>query len=208
MAEDNKSNEMASKPGRKPGNHSAKYIQMFKDWILGATYGEIAKKYDVKYSLVYYLSKRYKWNAMRAELRARQYARALDDVKDIVINAQRIIKTDLGKIDEDINITGRMLTHEERQHIRSLLDRMLKEARLEDGKPTDITDNINPQVQIILPEGAKRFGLIPPDQSVIVSEKPKVSRMGNHKRIDLDAIDAELIEKEKQLIGDDTSRDD
>ena len=208
MAEDSKPKDVPGKPGRRPGNHSAKYVQMFKDWILGATYGEIAKKYDIKYDLVYYLSKRYKWNALRAQLRARQYARALDDAKDIVVSAQRILKTDLDKISEDVSITGRMLTHEERQHIRSLSDRMLKEARLEDGKPTDITDNVNPQVQIILPEGAKRFGLIPPNEKVIVVEQPKVSRMKNHKMIDIDEIDAELMQKEKQLIEDDTSRDD
>lgn len=196
------------KPGRKPGNHSVKYIQMFKDWILGATYGEVAEKYGVKYHLVHYLSKRYKWNEIRAELRARQYSRALDEVKDIVVSTQRILKSDLNKINEDINITGRMLTHEERQHIRSLQDRMLREARLDDGKPTDIVNNTQPQIQIVLPEGANRFGLIPPDQNVKVIEQPKVSRMKNHKLIDIDEIDAELADREKQLIGDDTTNDD
>lgn len=168
-------------------------VNMFKAWILGKSFEELAEEYKISKTSVAVVSKKYNWRGLKKELRMRQFSAALDKIRDMTITIQTALEQDIQKIVADAANSNRMLTKEERDHLRAMYDRTLKEIRLDEGKPTEINAGGPLQVEIVLPPGAKRFGVLPPDPKGKTIEVSKTEV----KTIDLDAVQDELKENIK-----------
>lgn len=166
----------------------ARDVAMFKAWLLGKSFEDLAQEYGISKTSVAVVSKKYNWKSLKKELRARQFNAALDKVRDMTIMIQTALEKDIEKIVAEATANNRMLTKEERDHLRSMYDRTLKEIRLDEGKPTEISTGGPVQVEIILPPGAKRFGVLPPDSSGRTIEVSKTEV----KTIDLDQVQDEI----------------
>jgi hypothetical protein len=145
---------------------------MLKDWLLtGCSYESLAVKYKVSYSTVATMSAKNDWKGLRQKAMERSFAAAVNEVKGMTLTLTHALKRDMQRVAERAMSENKDLTKEERDHFRALLDRFFKESRLDEGKPTDIQGgNGNQSVNIILPPGVKRFGLIPPAAQVQVVE--------------------------------------
>lgn len=148
-------------------------LSMFSDWLLGKTFTELSEKYNIDRSTVAVISKRYGWKKLKNELKHRQYKKAMLRMKESAIRIQSLLDEDLTRMVDDVREKKRPLTTDERAHLRSLQDRILKEIRLEDGQPTEIESGGPRQLEIILPPGAKRFGVMPPGPNVKLIESDK-----------------------------------
>jgi hypothetical protein len=159
-------NEVLPELTRVPSAQNAiRDTQMFKDHVAGLTHAQLAVKYEMSERNVAEISSIYRWRDLRQELAQRALAAAMDDVKSITVTAVKALKRDIQLIAERAVKKKRQLTKEERDHMRAMLDRMWKEIRLEDGKPTDSAETTL-EVRLRLPPGATGFGLIPPDPRV------------------------------------------
>lgn len=158
---------------------------MFKDWIAGVTHKALAEKYGMTDDNVQAISKKYNWKQLRKDLATRAYSKAIDRIRDMTVKMAGLLDDDIDKIAAEVAKKKRMLTPEERAHFRSLQDRLLKENRLEDGKPTD-TIGGTVKTELVLPPGVKAFGIIPPAAGVTMTEATpeEVKEV-----IDLDKID-------------------
>lgn len=147
-------------------------VEMFKDWMSGMSMEKVAEKYELSVPMIYKIKKRDNWNDLKAQIRDKMYQSMLEDLKSFSVELTQALKKDFMIIQKKLNDeTPQPLTPEERSHIRLLMDRVLKENRLSDGKPTEVTNTSGEVVhRIILPPGAKRFGIIPPPANVKVIE--------------------------------------
>jgi len=170
-------------------------IEMFKLWLSGSTYTEIGKKYGITGQAVAQIAMKNGWKKLRTEFKERQFRQAIEKAKDITIFLQDALEADARRLVADAVSNNRALYKEERDHLRALYDRLLKELRLEAGKPTDISPSGVTQVEIRLPPGAKRFGVIPPDpKRVTLVEKPKSQE---EDKINLDDLEQDEPEPEE-----------
>lgn len=181
-------------PALEPGveDKTARDIAMFKSWLLGKSYAKLGKEYKLSSEQVYNISKKYNWPELRKELRHRQFNAAIDRIRDMTVFIQDALDADIRKLVNNAIKEKRGLNSEERGHLRAMYDRTLKEIRLDEGKPTDIgTGSV--QVEIVLPVGAKRFGIMPPDPKVKLVEADKV----DNSTIDLNEIESDVTLKDK-----------
>lgn len=155
--------------------HAMRDLAMFREWLQGTTQRALARKYNIHHQTVHAIAKKNKWKKLRSDLRSRLYSDKMDEIKDLTMAAQDLLFQDIDKIKASARRENRPLTKEERSHVLALYDRTLKENRLEEGKPTDI-GNAPVQVQVVLPAGAKRFGILPPDPKTLVIEAEVVGK--------------------------------
>jgi hypothetical protein len=132
--------------------------QIFIDWLNGLTAKQIAEKHGMSKDNVYRLSQKYNWRDKRKQINARYFEDTIDKINRISYKSTNLLYSDIERIQKKFESGTEPLTAEERAHLRGLLDRILKERRLEEGKPTEISDT---PVKIILPAGVKDFGIIP-----------------------------------------------
>jgi len=159
--------------------------QMFVDWMNGMTQPEIAKKYEISPSNVTKVARKYNWRDKRRQINQREFSDVINDLQGIATKTSHILKGDVIRIVKKFNSSDEPLTGEERAHLRALLDRILKELRLEDGKPTEIS---NEPVQIVLPAGVKDFGVIPTTgRTVKVIETEEINE--DKEDFDIDDVD-------------------
>lgn len=149
-------------------------LQMFKDWIKGLTHAEIATRYGVSTAHVSFLSSKHKWREARASIRKKRYSLAIQSLQEDAADLISALKKDFRLTMADQIKTNRTFNKDERKHFMDMLDRFLKETRLEDGKPTDVLNN-NHKIEVVLPAGVTHFGVIPPpsNSTIKVTNKPK-----------------------------------
>lgn len=164
-------------------------INMFKGWVMGKTYDQLAEENNLSRQTVWTISKKYNWRNLRNDLRTRRFKKTQESMVDFTVWTHDALEADARKAVQDAIDAKRPLSKEERDHLFRMYDRLLKEIRLEDGKPTDIGTGAV-QVEIVLPPGAKRFGIVPPDPKVKVIEMTKT----DNPIVNLDDIEHELKE--------------
>lgn len=145
-------------------------VAMFKEWITtGKTYGQLATQFGLTVDGVDYIAKKNNWKVLRQKAIDRAFSTAVMEVKSMALTMTLALKRDMEMIIADSIKEKRQLKEVERSHFRTLLDRFFKEARLDEGKPTEITTGTQ-KVELVLPPGVKRFGIIPPDPRVTLIE--------------------------------------
>lgn len=145
----------------------ARNIEMFKDYFKGMRISEIADKYDLSRQRVDSIKRRDKWETVAQEIRDRAYAKLSYEWKDFLGKVTLSLKKDWERIMRKVVDDDGTLTPAERAHGRVLLTELVKASRLADEKPTEITDNTGVVThRVLLPEGVKRYGVIPPDSNV------------------------------------------
>jgi hypothetical protein len=160
-------------------------VAMFKDWIGGMTYESLGEKYGLTLDGVFAISKKQNWKTLKAQLIEKRLAAAGQEVKGMVVTILTALKRDMQMIVDAAVRENRMLTDDERDHFTKLYEKFMKESRLDDGKPTEISDETR-RVELVLPPGVKRFGVIPPDPRVnLVESKPT----DKDEQINLDSIE-------------------
>ncbi len=147
-------------------------LLMFKDWVKGMTHAEIAAKYNLSVSHVGLMSSKHKWREARGIIRKKRYSLAIQSLQEESADLIKALKKDFHLTMLDQMKTNRTFSKDERKHFLDMLDRFLKETRLEDGKPTDVMNNHH-RIEVVLPAGVKHFGVIPPppNSTVLVSNK-------------------------------------
>jgi hypothetical protein len=112
------------------------HLEMFKDWMDGLTHEQIAAKRGMKVRNVKYVADRYKWHVVRDQIKDRRFEEFQRDIKHTIPTIAAILDRDSKRLIKDVETTDRLLTTDERRHLRDLLDRLMKEVRLEEGQPT------------------------------------------------------------------------
>jgi hypothetical protein len=169
-------------------------VAMFKDWLMGKSYDFLGEAYKMSRTNVGLIAKKYNWKALKKELRSRQFNATIDRIRDMTVTIQNLLEQDAKRIVEDVTKEKRMLTKSEREHLRSMYDRVLKEIRLDEGKPTELGGNGSSgkfEVELRLPPGVKSFGIIPPDPRVKMIETQDQEKKPT---VDLDDIEDEVGE--------------
>src|SRR4051812_4762341 len=59
-------------------------VSMFKGWLLGKTFQQLADHYGVSFATVAAVSHKWNWKGLKKELRLRQYSAVMDDMRDLV----------------------------------------------------------------------------------------------------------------------------
>lgn len=163
-------------------------LLMFKDWMSGLSMGKVAEKHGMAYDTVRDIAAKYSWKSLRRELLARRFSHMLDEMTSFSADILGVLYADFKGIIKSAKDEKRSLTSEERGHLRSLWDRMLKEKRLEEGLPTE-TDTGPVRVELVVPHGVKHVGVIPvPKSNITVTNKP-AKTVESEDKIDLDAIE-------------------
>ena len=179
------------KPGA-PKDNIARDTAMFVYHVEGHTYNEVAAKFNMSEINVKRVAKRYDWAAGKKEYAHRLYSTAMTGLKRAASIVMRALERDAELLHADAVKGARQLTKEERSHFLAYMDRVLKEVRLEDGKPTEHTTGVM-TVEVQLPPGVKHYGLVPPNKNVkYVKAEDVVTRPA----LDYEAVDAALMPKE------------
>jgi predicted DNA-binding protein YlxM (UPF0122 family) len=167
----------------------ARDMKMFEDhYVHGLTYDELAAKYEITRDGVYYTAKVYNWKGLMKEANERQFAQMLHSLDRFAFRATNLLNRDLERLIEKFN-KNEALTSEERTHVRAMIDRILKERRLEQGKPTEISTG-PAEINIRLPKGVKHFGVIPTvGRSVKMIETDESEPDEEKRTLDLDLVD-------------------
>ncbi len=113
-----------------------KHLEWFEFYCTASSLQEVADKFGIKLMKVKNTMFKEQWAARKADLVLTRYNEQLKALKGSVVRITEILDRDTIAILKDVEKTGRLLTHEERQHLRAREDRLMKEVRLEDGKPT------------------------------------------------------------------------
>ncbi len=134
-------------------------VAMFKAWLRGARPAELAQQFNLSIWAVKRTAERNRWTELRKQLRKREYERSMEVMLGTSAMATDLLDKDIRKIYASVRAENRQLTKEERDHVRAYQDRLWKEARLHDGKPTE---NHGPvQVQVVVPPGGNPWGVVP-----------------------------------------------
>ncbi len=171
--------------------------QMFLDWLSGLSYVAIGVKHSMHKNSVLNISKQYNWPKLKQQLAQRQWAAVLGAMDRTATLLATTLESDVRKIAKKFQ-EGEALTSGERDHMRSLLDRLLKEHRLEAGKPTEIASG-PVQVELKLPPGVKNFGVIPTTGRTVnvVETEPSDEGQGPVETLNLDDVEAQLGEEDE-----------
>jgi hypothetical protein len=164
-------------------------VEMFKDYFKGMKRQELADKYGISIQRVDFIKKRDKWEKIAQKLRDKAYSAMAHEFKDLLGKVALALKKDwervVRKVVSDDTVT---LSADERTHGRMLLDYLVKASRLADDKPTEISGTSGVVThRVLLPEGVKRYGVIPPDSNVQQIEHKESEK--DKSKIDVDDID-------------------
>lgn len=137
-------------------------VLMFRDWLGGMNYGELAKKYGIAYQTVRHVSHQNKWLRLRKQYTDRAYREAVNSLKDIVTKMQAIMEVDITNLYEQIVKEKRAITLEERAYITANMEKLLKQISKDstaaDAKDAAVKGNpgvLVKKVTIKLPPGQK-----------------------------------------------------
>lgn len=145
-------------------------VDMFSDWMAGATKGDLATKYDMHVQNVYRIAAAMRWDSRKTKILDEMHANATQGLKSMHAVMLKALERDMQMI-VDLSVKEkRMLTSAERDHFTKLCEQYRKEIRLEDGKPTEINNDTRKIVLVLPPGHSGPFGIIPPDPSVTFIE--------------------------------------
>lgn len=166
-------------------------LEMFKLWMQGTSCATLAHTFNLSVNSVYKIRKRDRWEKLRQEFNERVYMRQALRLKALTVRLVDAVEKDFNIIIKKLSgETPVALTPEERTHIRMTLDRLLKENRLSDGKPTDIGETTGVvEHRIKLPPGVKRFGVIPPGDNVKQIESTEEQQTKDAAKVTIDDLD-------------------
>ena len=153
-------------------------LAIFKLYCEGKKLSAIAEQYGVKVGAIYWLSQHEKWKEKRKKMIKRGVERYGDHVTEAMLKCIRILNMEISSLLQRAD-SGIRLQEEDRKFIADTFAKLSKERRLEDGTPTE---NLNTsgtiEHRIILPPGAKRFGVFPPGpNTTLLEEKPQVIKV-------------------------------
>lgn len=148
--------------------------QMFQDYTLGMTQALIAEKYKMSIDNVRHIAMKNNWPKLIKEMSMRGHERAMTDVRFVVSKTTRLMRLNSTRIEREMDKDqDRTLTKDEASFVLTANDRALKEARLEDNKPTEISGGPQP-ITVVLPAGVRRFGVMPPAKGItLVNAEPE-----------------------------------
>jgi hypothetical protein len=152
----------------------ARELDMYQDYLRYTPVEEIARKYGMSPEGVYKVSQRNEWKAKRAKAKEQAYKNLDKKYRQQLVDIVKFIEHDYRLLMQKCLREGREMSKEERQYVLKLLENLTKENRLNEGRPTDITDNSGIiRHEILLPKGVRRFGVIPPPPNVVQVEASK-----------------------------------
>jgi hypothetical protein len=168
---------------------------MLLDWVQNRlSFQELADKYGVTKGTVIAISKKYDWKRIRKQLIEREFAHALHGVFRLGARVMVAADKHWDQIDRKL-AKGEELGEKELTHMRFLIDRLLKERRLEDGKPTgDEPAGGVHEVRIILPDGKKEddFGVIPGVGHGVKIVEAEIVEEDETEEVDIDGLSDDL----------------
>lgn len=180
MSEDNKDDKKPEEALEQLPEQVAKELEMYKDYLRYTPIEEMAVKYKMSPENIYKISRTKKWKEKRQSIKEEQYKSLDKRYKAQIVNLFKFIENDLIRLMQRCSRENREMTKEERKHALTAFEVIVKESRLTEGRPTEITDgNHTVRHEVILPPGVKRFGVIPPARNVTqvdakeVKEEPK-----------------------------------
>lgn len=146
---------------------------LFERYIKGDTITDIAAVTKHSRSSLHVIADHYKWKERKAKIIEAKFNQLETKIKNTVMTIDKLLTQDLERLVEDVTITKRNLTKEERDHLRALYDKHTKDVRLNAGKPTgdEVTFNAPTAIQIVAPkEMADAMGIFMNDKNKIISE--------------------------------------
>lgn len=171
---------MAKKPTQKRAHSTSVKVfapeqltAMFLMYCKNNTLRQIALEYCCNYQYLRQISSEQKWSEMRETFRKKQYAMAIQSMQSSISDVLKTLIEDYKLLDKDRIGQMRQLDKDERKHLIDVLDRMLKETRLEDGKPTEIPGGVT-QIELIMPREAERHGVYPVGTKIKYTEDIEV----------------------------------
>ena len=164
----NKTDDLVGIPEPLTGTYRADDIirdrNMFVAWIKGSTMTQLATDFNMSFDNVRRIAKKYNWKQLAKEYARRALAASMTDATNMAALVVKTLMRDYQKLAQACLDENRQMTKEERDHSRGIIDRVWKELRLEDGKPTENTGVLS--VELRLPKGVTGFGIFPPDERV------------------------------------------
>lgn len=155
------------------------HLEVFKTYCSGGTLADAAEKHGQSLRMVQKWSAKYGWAELRLEVYEKQYKHAMSKQKGLAARLQKILEQDIEAMIKRAEEDKRPLNADERQHLRQLHDRILKEVRLQDDKPTD--NHGGPQqVTLVIGGGEANRNLFPPSMGgakVIDVESEEVTEL-------------------------------
>lgn len=167
----------------------ARNVEMFKAWLDGETLVGVAKRFAISHRQACHIKKKDQWDKIKKELYERFYAKVGMKLKAFTARLMFVVEKDFEHLEKKVK-ENLPLTKDERMHYYRLLDRVLQENRLSDGKPTDISGTTGVvEHSIKLPPGVRRFGVIPADPRVKAVEHEPAKAPERRPRMTVDDVD-------------------
>lgn len=168
-----------------------KIKRMFIDWMNGKSLRKIAEEQGISLTAVASISKKYKWKDLLDEYRRRTLRETLGRKTELRLRIFRAVDRDITNIIKKAEETNQSLTKDQIDYILKVDERLDKEIRLEEGKPTELPGEIS-RVQIQLPEGVKYFGLSPPSASIEIIEQKAETKDVPSETINIEDVALEI----------------
>lgn len=143
-------------------------LEMLHRYIHGESLAAIARSHSISRSGITDLSKRHGWKEKKDKYWQQVIQKSSLDGKTISAVTTKILKDYVMRIAKRLDAGGE-LTMEEVKELRALSEKFTGMARLDDGKPTEISNN-TVMHEIRLPAGVTSWGMIPPDKNVKLIE--------------------------------------
>lgn len=142
-------------------------LEMYKDYLRYVPVEKIAIKYAMSAEGVYKIAQKNQWKKKRLKAKELAYKNLDKKYRQQIVDIVKFVQHDYMLLMQKCLTEKREMTMQERGYVLSLLEKLTKENRLNEGKPTDITEgNHLVRHEVLLPAGVRRFGVIPPGPNV------------------------------------------
>lgn len=150
------------------------YRKFYSMYLKGHTNKEIALALDVTEMAVSRAVKKYGWKQKKKDYLAAVHEASKDDMRAAGAMVNTLIKTGIQQIlKQHQENPDQKISLETLSELRKFSEYINKEARLDDGKPTENTSGVVRHT-IVLPPNAKRWGIEAPSTSVKILEHSEV----------------------------------
>lgn len=149
-------------------------LNMFAEYLKGKNATELAEMFKCDVKQVYELARTNKWRQRKVKSKESAYKKLLYSYKQQVVEIVKVLEKDLSKIHKEVLDYHREMTKDERAYHLAVYDRFIKEIRLSENKPTEITEGSSVvEHKVVLPPGTLGYGVIPPPKNVTLAEQEK-----------------------------------
>ncbi len=144
-----------------------KELNMYKDYLRHTPIEDMAIKYEMSCENIYKIARKNDWKKKRLKAKEKAYRKLDIKFKEQIVDIADFVHKDLMMLVQKCTKEKRQMDKEERTYVLNLFEKLVKENRLSEGKPTEITDgNQVIRHEVILPTGVEYFGVIPPASNV------------------------------------------